>query len=386
MTSSMPSSTHAISLQHVKRMFDAKGGGQPVRALRDIVLSVAKGTMVAIKGDSGSGKTTLLQIIGALDSPTWGTVVVNGKDLAEMTNSELTQYRANTIGFVFQSYSLIPTLSAVENVELALEAKNLPVMERRARACDLLKLVGMGDRLNHKPAKLSGGEQQRVAIARALANDPPIILADEPTGNLDTKSSKVVVKLLRRLNRESRKTMLIVTHSEEVARACDYVVTIKDGVAFSKLREEMEEEERNLRSTMRETLKVSGKVLSKLFDADYCSFSTIADADESELGYVLGDRGLARKIIAAAKTAAEKASDEVTSDDDEDVESPEQVNLNELLEKLDMGITLPVECESCGATLAVSRDSKAEGLRFCSYCGSRISVDRVADLLAEALK
>lgn len=385
MTSSMPAGAHAISLQDVKRTFDSKGGGQPIRALRGVVLSAAKGSMIAIKGESGSGKTTLLQIIGALDRPTWGTVVVNGTDLFEMTNAELTQYRANTVGFVFQSFNLIPNLSAVENVELALEAKNIPVMERRARASSLLNLVGMGDRLNHRPAKLSAGEQQRVAIARALANDAPIILADEPTGNLDTKSSKTIVKLLRRLNRENGKTMLIVTHSEEVARACDYVVTIKDGVAYSKLREEMEEEERNLRKTMRETLQISGKVLSKLFDADYCSLSTIADADEKELGWVLSDQGLARRLIAEAKIAAERPSDEL-GPDDEDAESPGEVKLNDLLQKLDTGITLPVECESCGGIVAVSKDSKAEGLRFCSYCGSRMSADRLANLLTEALE
>jgi ABC-type lipoprotein export system ATPase subunit len=381
----MPAGAHAISLQDVKRTFDSKGGGQPIRALRGVVLSAAKGSMIAIKGESGSGKTTLLQIIGALDRPTWGTVVVNGTDLFEMTNAELTQYRANTVGFVFQSFNLIPNLSAVENVELALEAKNIPVMERRARASSLLNLVGMGDRLNHRPAKLSAGEQQRVAIARALANDAPIILADEPTGNLDTKSSKTIVKLLRRLNRENGKTMLIVTHSEEVARACDYVVTIKDGVAYSKLREEMEEEERNLRKTMRETLQISGKVLSKLFDADYCSLSTIADADEKELGWVLSDQGLARRLIAEAKIAAERPSDEL-GPDDEDAESPGEVKLNDLLQKLDTGITLPVECESCGGIVAVSKDSKAEGLRFCSYCGSRMSADRLANLLTEALE
>jgi ABC-type lipoprotein export system ATPase subunit len=386
MTSSVPLGTHAISLQQVKRTFDPKGGCQPVHALRGVTLSVAKGSMIAIKGESGSGKTTLLQIIGALDAPTWGTVVVNGKDLAKMTDAELTQYRANTIGFVFQSFNLIPNLSAVENVELALEAKNTPVMEQRARASSLLNLVGMGDRLNHRPAKLSGGEQQRVAIARALANDPPIILADEPTGNLDTKSSKVLVKLLRRLNRENGRTMLIVTHSEEMARACDYVVTIKDGVAYSRLREEMEEEEKNLRKTMREILQISGKVLSKLFDADYCSFSTIADADEKELGWVLSDQGLARRLIAASKKACEAAPQEEVPDNDEDAESPGQVNLSELLEKLGTGITLPVECESCGATFAVSKDAKAEGLRFCSYCGSRISEDRLANLLTKALE
>ena len=314
----MTSSGHAVSMQNVKRSFEMKGGGEPIRALRGVVLSIAKGSMVAIKGDSGSGKTTLLQIIGALDTPTSGAAIINGKNLSEMTNAELTEYRANTVGFVFQSFNLIPTLSAVENVELALEAKDIPRMERRARACDLLRLVGMGDRLNHKPSKLSGGEQQRVAIARALANDPPIILADEPTGNLDTKSSKTVVKLLRKLNRENGKTMLIVTHSDDVARTCDYVVTIRDGMAFSKLKDEMEAEEKERRKVMRETLQVSGKVISKLFDADYSDFATIADADENELGWILGDKGLARKIMNIAEQKADETDDEDEPPEDDD--------------------------------------------------------------------
>ncbi len=313
----MTSSAHSVSLQNVKRSFEMKGGSEPIRALRGVVLSIAKGSMVAIKGDSGSGKTTLLQIVGALDTPTSGTVLVHGQDLSAMSGAELTQYRANSVGFVFQSFNLIPTLSAVENVELALEARNVRSMERRARACDLLRLVGMGDRLNHKPSKLSGGEQQRVAIARALANDPPIILADEPTGNLDTKSSKAVVNLLRKLNRESGKTMLIVTHSDDVARTCDYVVTIKDGVAFSKLKEEMEEDERDRRRRMRETLQVSGKVVSKLFDADYTDLATVADADEDELAWAVGDKGLARSLIARAVTAVSETPGTERSEEDE---------------------------------------------------------------------
>jgi putative ABC transport system ATP-binding protein len=305
---------YAIVLDNVKKDFDVKGRKAPVRALRGIALSVEMGTMTAIKGDSGSGKTTLLQMVGALDTPTTGSVIVNGEDLSDLAEKELTQYRAKTVGFVFQSFNLIPNLTALENVELAMEAMNVPKTERRIRGCDLLRAVGMEDRMDHKPSKLSGGEQQRVAIARALANDPSIILADEPTGNLDSKTGKAIIDLLRQLRRERGKTVLLVTHSSKAAKACDKMITIKDGVLASEQRRSTVDHERGLKSTMRQVFEVSGKVVSKLFDADYTDFEVIASANENDLVRVLGDRGLARKIMARAQAT----QDEVDADDEEE--------------------------------------------------------------------
>jgi putative ABC transport system ATP-binding protein len=304
----------AIVLENVKKNFDVKGRKAPVRALRGVYASIERGTMIAIKGDSGSGKTTLLQMMGALDTPTSGSVMVNGKDLSELSEESLTRYRAKTVGFVFQSFNLIPNLSALENVELAMEALNVPKSERRIKAAELLRAVGMEDRMDHKPSKLSGGEQQRVAIARALANDPSIILADEPTGNLDTKTGKAIIELLRQLRRERGKTVLIVTHSNRAAKACDKMITIKDGILASEQKRTMIDHDRGLKSTMREVLEVSGKVISKLFDADYTDFETIANADENDLARILGDKGLARKIM----TRAGNVQDEIDSEDDSD--------------------------------------------------------------------
>ena len=225
--------SNAITLGDVKKDYPVKGRTDPVQALRGATMIVKKGTMVAIKGESGSGKTTLLQILGALDVATSGTVIIDGKDLKNMNENELTEYRAKTIGFVFQNFNLIPNLSALENVELPMEALNVPKLEKRNRAYDLLKSVGMEKRTDYKPMKLSGGEQQRVAIARALANNPSIILADEPTGSLDSKTGKSIVQLLDKLRKKRGTTIIIVTHSDKAASACDLTLTIEDGIIIS---------------------------------------------------------------------------------------------------------------------------------------------------------
>jgi putative ABC transport system ATP-binding protein len=297
----------AIVLDNVKKSFDVKGRKQPVRALRGVTLSVNKGSMIAVKGDSGSGKTTLLQVIGALDLPTSGTVLVDGDDLSKQPEKDLTSYRAATVGFIFQHFHLIPNLTALENVELAMEALDVPKVERTRRAEELLHRVGMSERMDHKPSKLSGGEQQRVAIARALANDPAIILADEPTGNLDTKSGKAVIDLLDKLRREKGKTVVIVTHSDRASRACDRTVTINDGIIASEIRRDTSDEDREMKNIMRQTFTVSGKVVSKLFAADFCDFDAVAEADDDDLGRVLGDKGLARKLIAKAQKVLDEA-------------------------------------------------------------------------------
>ncbi len=199
----------------------------PVKALDGVDLQIRKGEVVAIVGPSGSGKSTLLNLIGALDRPTAGEVIVDGTPLSRVRN--LDRFRGRTIGFIFQSHNLLPTLTARENVEVPMYELPLRPGQRRARAKELLALVGLAERGDHLPNQLSGGERQRVAIARALANSPSILLADEPTGNLDSKNTADVVALLGRLNREQGVTMVIVTHNTEVAAAAQRVITFRDG-------------------------------------------------------------------------------------------------------------------------------------------------------------
>ena len=199
----------------------------PVKALDGVDLQIRKGEVVAIVGPSGSGKSTLLNLIGALDRPTAGEVIVDGTPLARVRN--LDRFRGRTIGFIFQSHNLLPTLTARENVEVPMYELPLRPAQRRTRALELLALVGLADRGDHLPNQLSGGERQRVAIARALANSPSILLADEPTGNLDSKNTADVMALLSRLNREQGVTMVIVTHNTEVAAAAQRVITFRDG-------------------------------------------------------------------------------------------------------------------------------------------------------------
>jgi len=202
-------------------------GDVKIRALDGIDLAVAERSMVAIVGASGSGKSTLVHIIGAMDRPTAGEVSVAGRDLGAVPKSELTRFRCETVGFVFQTFNLIPNLTALENVMLPMEFNGVPAPERRRRATALLDRLGLAARVAHKPRELSGGEQQRVAIARALANDPPLVVADEPTGNLDSKTGAMIYELLREIARE--RTVLVVTHAEPLAQMSDRVLHIRDG-------------------------------------------------------------------------------------------------------------------------------------------------------------
>lgn len=198
-----------------------------VEALRGVDLTVHEGETVAIVGQSGSGKTTLLQMLGAVDVPTSGTVEVAGRDLGSMRERGLTGFRRSVVGFVFQQFNLIPTLTAYQNVEAA--AVNVPG-EGADRIAGLLEQVGLGDRMDHRPAELSGGEQQRVAIARALVNDPTIILADEPTGNLDSETGHEVLELLTAVAVTGRRTLVLITHDDRVAAAAERIITIRDGL------------------------------------------------------------------------------------------------------------------------------------------------------------
>jgi putative ABC transport system ATP-binding protein len=204
-------------------------GGAQVHALRGLSLTIESGEFVAVVGPSGSGKTTLLQLLGALDRPTNGEVLFEGRDLARLKETELTTLRLATIGFVFQQFNLIPTVTAFENVALALVPRRLPSQERRERVEELLHAVDLRDRGDHVPSALSGGEQQRVAIARALANEPRVLLADEPTGNLDSATGEEIVGLLRSLCDDRGQTIVLITHNPQIAAAAHRTIRLHDG-------------------------------------------------------------------------------------------------------------------------------------------------------------
>ena len=200
-----------------------------VPALRGVNLKIKRGEFAVIMGPSGSGKSTLLNLLGGLQKPTGGRVLINGVDLSTLNENQLAIFRRKNVGFVFQAYNLIPTLTAIENVELPMIFYNIPPNERKRRAEKLLHSLGLGDRLHHRPNELSGGEQQRVSIARALANNPEIILADEPTGNLDTKTGRRIMDEIVKVNRDFGKTIVMVTHDPEVAHFGDRIIHIRDG-------------------------------------------------------------------------------------------------------------------------------------------------------------
>ncbi len=219
---------YVIELHNVKKIYQV--GATQVFALNGVSMSVERGEFIAIMGPSGSGKSTLLNMIGCLDKPTSGRVIINSVDTSHLSDKELTTLRRDTIGFIFQQYNLIPTLTAFENVELPMIFKNVSRAERERKAKELLALVGLEKEINRKPKELSGGQQQRVAIARALANNPSILLCDEPTGNLDTKSGKAVMDIIKNLNIEKGVTVVLVTHDPSIAEYANRVVRIRDGM------------------------------------------------------------------------------------------------------------------------------------------------------------
>ncbi len=229
------STESAVRAVNLARTFEV--GETKVEALRGIDLEVGVGQFVALVGPSGSGKSTFLNLVGGLDRPTEGELWVNGVELSASKEKVLTEHRRRRVGFVFQSFNLLPRLSALENVALPLMFVGVPERGRINRARELLSRVGLADRLDHRPTQLSGGEQQRVAIARALVNRPAIILADEPTGNLDTATGAEIMALLRRLNREQGVTLLLVTHDAEAASFADRVVQLRDGRIDSSVAE-----------------------------------------------------------------------------------------------------------------------------------------------------
>jgi putative ABC transport system ATP-binding protein len=225
-------SDYALEAENLTKIYEA--GGNRVVALSSVNLRVGKREFVSIMGPSGSGKTTLLSLLGCLDKPTSGRVIIDGLDVTGMREAELPRIRAEKVGFIFQSFNLIPTLTALENVELPMEKGKLPKGERRSRAVELLGLVGLEDKGDRRPNRLSAGEQQRVAIARALANGPAIILADEPTGNLDSKTGRDIIQLLRKLRHEEGSTVILVTHDKEMAALSDRMLLLRDGKLLGK--------------------------------------------------------------------------------------------------------------------------------------------------------
>ncbi len=226
--------SRAVELRDVVKTYDL-GGGFKVEALRGVSLKIEKGELLSIMGPSGCGKSTLLNMIGGLDNPTSGHVIVDGIDITNMDEENLASFRLERVGFVFQSFNLVPTLTSLENVELPMIlAEKLSSKDTTERATDLLKFVGLGKRLHHRPSQLSGGEKQRVAIARALANEPSIIIGDEPTGNLSSEASSKIMRFIQHLNRTLNQTFILVTHNPSIAHASQRMVYMSDGQIIQK--------------------------------------------------------------------------------------------------------------------------------------------------------
>jgi putative ABC transport system ATP-binding protein len=219
--------TKVIELKNIWKTYTM--GDISLDVLKGINLDVKKGEFIAILGPSGSGKSTLMNQVGILDKPTKGQVILKGKDITDLDESSIAQLRGKTIGFVFQQFNLINTLTALENVTLPMIFQNIPEKKRIARGKKLLTMVGLGDRVHHKPSELSGGQQQRVAIARALVNDPEILLADEPTGNLDSISGKQVMQMLSDLHKKEKKTVILITHDHNLINFAHKIIYLKDG-------------------------------------------------------------------------------------------------------------------------------------------------------------
>jgi putative ABC transport system ATP-binding protein len=259
--------------KNVKRLFVRKGDN--VHALRDVNIKIKKGEFVSIQGPSGSGKTTLLYILGCLDKPTTGKVIIDGIETSKMKEGELAKVRAEKLGFIFQSFNLLPILNAMENVELPMELTKMSKSEMDDRAHELLELVGLEEREQHRPSELSAGEQQRVAIARALANKPSIILADEPTGNLDSKTGKRIMTLLKELNEKTGTTIVVVTHDKNMAQYANTMIYLKDG-RITQVRDEGKGLE------ISEELKIPRNLANKLIRAGYNSVGKIVGATEED--------------------------------------------------------------------------------------------------------
>ncbi len=246
-----------IKLVELTKIYEV---GVPVKALDNVNLEIRNGEFVSIVGPSGSGKSTLLNMIGCMDKPTYGKVYVDEVDVTQLKEKDLVKLRAEKIGFVFQMFNLISTLTALENVQLPMLFLGKGYKESLERAALLLRLVGLWDRMNHRPLQLSGGQRQRVAIARALANDPPIILADEPTGNLDSKTGQEIIEIMREINEVTNKTFVIVTHDLEVAEKTDRIIFLKDGKVITE-KGKIEEKKSSIEKLLGELEKLKRELL-----------------------------------------------------------------------------------------------------------------------------
>jgi putative ABC transport system ATP-binding protein len=216
-----------IKLENIHKTYQL--GKVSLEAVKGVSLEINPGAFVSIMGPSGSGKSTLLNMIGCLDVPTSGRILLKGNDVAKMTETQLAQLRGKTIGFIFQEFNLIPTLTALENVALPMTFQGVSKIKRQKRAKELLEILGLENRINHQPSELSGGERQRVAIARAFSNNPEVVIADEPTGNLDSKTGMKIMEVLTKFHKEERKTIVIVTHDPNIANYSEALINIKDG-------------------------------------------------------------------------------------------------------------------------------------------------------------
>ncbi len=219
-----------VKLENISKIYQL--GSIELQAIKGISLEINRGSFMTIMGASGSGKSTLLNMIGCLDSPTNGKVFLKGKDVSLLSEDQLSQLRGKTIGFIFQEFNLLPNLNSLDNVALPMVFQGLSEIKRRERAKNLLRIVGLENRIFHQPAELSGGEKQRVAIARALANDPELIIADEPTGNLDSVTGKKIMEILSDFHKKEKKTIIIVTHDINIANYTEEIFNIKDGQEF----------------------------------------------------------------------------------------------------------------------------------------------------------
>lgn len=228
----MNTSSDLLSTDHLSKIYAS--GKLRVEALKDVSIRLQRGTFASITGASGSGKSTLLNLLGGLDTPSAGTIEVDGRRISDMSRNELALYRRYCVGMIFQAFKLIPSRTALGNVELPLIFSGVPQNERRRKAAQLLEAVGLSERLLHKPSELSGGEQQRVAIARALVNNPRLLLADEPTGNLDSRTGEEILRLLTELNRKQQLTVVLVTHELDVVRRLSHLlIQLRDGRVLS---------------------------------------------------------------------------------------------------------------------------------------------------------